>query len=317
MVVKMKFEMSEENSKRVLSGTKWIANVGQSYLTSLNNTTSSGKKLINAFLLVPIIVPTAITVLSFGFTMLFLNAVSAQKDDSKLSKVIKFIVKSLICIAAAAVLIPCIILNLVISLIPFLIFRAINKDMFSQKNIENNQGQPVNKVEVNNGEEYNKRVEEEANKLGQQNDVEQDQSDTDLCQPLMRSGQLHNQPNIEVISRVVEGVDETVIAKHINNDGIQDGKAVMRTVGNDRNFTVCSVVTGDATNQQESFATAMKLSCNIVENGIDMQFGCSMRTGDTQQEAKQALMQSESARTLLSGNSGILSIEQLGSSQRK
>ncbi|WP_265031758.1 hypothetical protein [Wolbachia endosymbiont (group A) of Tiphia femorata] len=313
----MKFEMSEENSKRVLSGTKWIANVGQSYLASLNNTTSSGKKLINAFLLVPIIVPTAITVLSFGFTMLFLNAVSAQKDDSKLSKVIKFIVKSLICIAAAAVLIPCIILNLVISLIPFLIFRAINKDMFSQKNIENNQGQPVNKVEVNNGEEYNKRVEEEANKLGQQNDVEQDQSDTDLCQPLMRSGQLHNQPNIEVISRVVEGVDETVIAKHINNDGIQDGKAVIRTVGNDRNFTVCSVVTGDATNQQESFATAMKLSCNIVENGIDMQFGCSMRTGDTKQEAKQALMQSESARTLLSGNSGILSIEQLGSSQRK
>lgn len=52
----MKFEMSEENSKRVLSGTKWIANVGQSYLASLNNTTSSGKKLINAFLLVPIIV---------------------------------------------------------------------------------------------------------------------------------------------------------------------------------------------------------------------------------------------------------------------
>ncbi|WP_454898556.1 hypothetical protein [Wolbachia pipientis] len=51
----MKFEMSEENSKRVLSGTKWITNVGQNYLTSLNNSTkptSSGKKLINAFLLV-------------------------------------------------------------------------------------------------------------------------------------------------------------------------------------------------------------------------------------------------------------------------
>jgi len=161
MVMKMKFEMSEENSKRVLSGTKWITNVGQNYLASLNNSTkptSSGKKLINAFLLVPIIVPTAITVVSFGFTMLFLNAVSAQKDDSKLSKVIKFIVRSLIYIAAAVILIPRIILNLVISLIPFLIFRAINKDMFSQKNIENNQGQTVNKVEANNGEEYNKRV---------------------------------------------------------------------------------------------------------------------------------------------------------------
>ncbi|MFP3015552.1 MAG: hypothetical protein ACEY3B_04545 [Wolbachia sp.] len=316
----MKFEMSEENSKRVLSGTKRITNVGQSYLASLNNTTSSGKKLINAFLLVPIIVPTAITVLSFGFTMLFLNAVSAQKDDSKLSKVIKFIVKSLICIAAAVVLIPCIILNLVISLIPFLIFRAINKDMFSQKNIENNQGQPVNKVEVNNGEEYNKRVEEEANKLGQQNDVEQDQSDTDLCQPLMRSGQLHNQPTVKVISREVGNtrfVDQTVIAKDINNDGIRDGEVMMRTVGNDRNFTVCSVVTGDATNQQESFATAMKLSCNIVENGIDIQFGCSMRTGDDKGQAIERLRQSESVHTLLSGNGGILSIEQPGSSQRK
>ncbi|WP_353277460.1 hypothetical protein [Wolbachia endosymbiont (group A) of Agelastica alni] len=317
----MKFEMSEENSKRVLSGTKWIANVGQNYLTSLNNSTkpiSSGKKLINAFLLVPIIVPTAITVLSFGFTMLFLNAVSAQKDDSKLSKVIKFIVKSLICIAAAAVLIPCIILNLVISLIPFLIFRAINKDMSSQKNIENNQGQPVNKVEVNNGEEYNKRVEEEANKLGQQNDVEQDQSDTDLCQPLMRSGQLHNQPTVKVISRVVEGVDETVIAKRINNDGIQDGEAVIRTLGNDRSVSMKGIMIGDLRGQQKGFATGFSFQCNILpENGVDFQFGMSMRTGDTQQEAKQALMQSESARTLLSGNSGILSIEQLGSSQRK
>lgn len=309
----MKLEMSKENSERVLSGTKWIANVGQNYLASLNNTTSSGKKLINAFLLVPIIVPTAITVLSFGFTMLFLNAVSAQKDDSKLSKVIKFIVKSLICIAAAVVLIPCIILNLVISLIPFLIFRAINKDMFSQKNIENNQGQPVNKVEVNNGEEYNKRVEEEANKLGQQNDVEQDQSDTDLCQPLMRSGQLHNQPNIEVISRVVEGVDETVIAKRINNDGIQDGKAVIRTLGNDRSVSMKGIMTGDLRGQQKSFATGFSFQCNILpENGVDFRFGMNMRTGDTQQEATQTLMQSESARTLLSGDSGILSIEQPG-----
>ncbi|WP_353282643.1 hypothetical protein [Wolbachia endosymbiont (group A) of Pogonocherus hispidulus] len=310
----MKLEMSKENSERVLSGTKWIANVGQNYLASLNNITSSGKKLINAFLLVPIIVPTAITALSFGFTMLFLNAVSAQKDDSKLSKVIKFIVRSLIYIAAAVILIPCIILNLVISLIPGLIWYYINKDMFGQKNInvENNQGQPVNKVEISNDEEYNERVEEEVNKLGQQNDVEQDQSDTDLCQPLMRSGQLHNQPNIEVISRVVEGVDETVIAKDINNDGIRDGEMMMRTVGNDRNFTACSIVTGNATNKQEGFATAMKLSCQIVENGVDFQLGCSMRTGDDKWQAIEHLRQSESARTLLSGDSGILSIEQPG-----
>lgn len=136
MVVKMKFEMSKENSKRVLSGAKWITNVDQNYLTSLNNSTkptSSGKKLINAFLLVPIIVPTSITALSLSLTMLFLNAVSAQKDDSKLSKVIKFIVRSLIYIAAAVVLVPCIVLNLIISLIPGLIFITLIKTCLVKK----------------------------------------------------------------------------------------------------------------------------------------------------------------------------------------
>ncbi len=324
MVKPMKVNLSKENSERVLSGAKWIANLGQGYFASLNNNstkpTSSGKRLIDAFLLVPIIVPTAITALSLSLTMLFLNAVNAQKDDSKLSKVIKFIVSSLIYIAAAVVLIPCIVLNLIISLIPGLIFYYINKDMFSQKDIENSQGQPVNKVEISNDEEYNKCVEEKVNKLGQQNDVEQDQLNTDLCQPLMRSGLLHNQPNVEVISRVVEGeqtVDKTVIAKDINNDGIRNGEMMVRTVGNDRNITVCGVVTGNATNKQEGFATATKLSCQIVENGIDMQFGCSMRTGTDKKQAIERLRESESARTLLSGDSGILSIEQPGSSQRK
>lgn len=182
--------------------------------------------------------------------------------------------------------------------------------MFGQKNIENDGGQTVNKVETNNGEE--------ANKLGQQDDTEQDQLNTDLRQSLTRSGQLHNQPNIEVISRVVEGVDETVIAKHISNDGIQDGKAVIRTLGNDRSVSMKGIMIGDLRSQQKGFATGFSFQCNILpENGVDFQFGMSMRTGDTQQEAKQALMQSESARTLLSGDSGILSIEQLSSSQQK
>ncbi|WP_425385113.1 hypothetical protein [Wolbachia endosymbiont (group B) of Schoenobius gigantella] len=335
----MKFEMSEENSKRVLSGTKWITNVGQNYLTSLNNstkTTSSGKKLINAFLLVPIIVPTAITALSLSLTMLFLNAVNVQKDDSKLSKVIKFIVSSLIYIAATVVLIPCIVLNLIISLIPGLIFYYINKDMFSQKDIENSQGQPVNKVEISNDKEYNERVEKEASISGtdqHQNNEEHEQNElrsnsqsnseqhhSAYNQALVSNGQLHNQPTVEVISREVGNtrfVDQTVIAKDINNDGIRDGGMMMRTVGNDRNFTACGVVTGNATNKQEGFATAMGFSCNIVENGIDFQLGCSMRTGTDKKQAIKHLKQSESARTLLSGDSGILSIEQFGSSQRK
>ncbi|MDE5059855.1 hypothetical protein R0F62_04810 [Wolbachia endosymbiont of Drosophila aff. chauvacae BK-2020] len=329
----MKFEMSEENSKRVLSGTKWITNVGQNYLTSLNNSTkptSSGKKLINAFLLVPIIVPTAITALSLSLTMLFLNAVNVQKDDSKLSKVIKFIVSSLIYIAATVVLIPCIVLNLIISLIPGLIFYYIHKD------IENSQGQPVNKVEISNDKEYNERVEKEASISGtdqHQNNEEHEQNELrsnsqsnseqhhSACnQALVSNGQLHNQPTVEVISREVGNtrfVDQTVIAKDINNDGIRDGGMVMRTVGNDRNFTVCGVVTGNATNKQEGFATAMGFSCNIVANGIDFQLGCSMRTGTDKKQAIKHLKQSESARTLLSGDSGILSIEQFGSSQRK
>ncbi|WP_353286383.1 hypothetical protein [Wolbachia endosymbiont (group A) of Crataerina pallida] len=335
----MKFEMSEENSKRVLSGTKWITNVGQNYLTSLNNSTkptSSGKKLINAFLLVPIIVPTAITALSLSLTMLFLNAVNVQKDDSKLSKVIKFIVSSLIYIAATVVLIPCIVLNLIISLIPGLIFYYINKDMFSQKDIENSQGQPVNKVEISNDKEYNERVEKEASILGtdqHQNNEEHEQNElrsnsqsnseqhhSAYNQALVSNGQLHNQLTVEVISREVGNtrfVDQTVIAKDINNDGIRDGGMMMRTVGNDRNFTACGVVTGNATNKQEGFATAMGFSCNIVENGIDFQLGCSMRTGTDKKQAIKHLKQSESARTLLSGDSGILSIEQFGSSQRK
>ncbi|CAN2141177.1 Putative uncharacterized protein [Wolbachia pipientis] len=303
----MKFEMSEENSKRVLSGTKWITNVGQNYLTSLNNSTkptSSGKKLINAFLLVPIIVPTAITALSLSLTMLFLNAVNVQKDDSKLSKVIKFIVSSLIYIAATVVLIPCIVLNLIISLIPGLIFYYINKDMFSQKDIENSQGQPVNKVEISNDKEYNERVEKEASISGtdqHQNNEEHEQNElrnnsqsnseqhhSAYNQALVSNGQLHNQPTVEVISREVGNtrfVDQTVIAKDINNDGIRDGGMMMRTVGNDRNFTACGVVTGNATNKQEGFATAMGFSCNIVENGIDFQLGCSMRTGTDKKQA--------------------------------
>ncbi|BEP32585.1 MAG: hypothetical protein WBIAU2_08120 [Wolbachia endosymbiont of Drosophila biauraria] len=336
----MRFEMSEENSKTVLSSTKWITNVGQNCLTSLNNSTkptSSGKKLINAFLLVPIIVPTAITALSLSLTMLFLNAVNVQKDDSKLSKVIKFIVSSLIYTAAIVVLIPRIVLNLIISLIPGLIFYYINKDMFSQKDIENSQGQPVNKVEISNDKEYNERVEKkeasisgtdqhqnneehEQNELRSNSQSNSEQHHSAYNQALVSNGQLHNRSTVEAASREVGNtgfVDQTVIAKDINNDGIRDDGMMMRTVGNDRNFTACGVATGNAANKQEGFATPMGVSCNIVENEIDSQPGCSMSTGTDKKQAIKHLKQSESARTLLSDGSEILSIEQFGSSQRK
>jgi len=305
----MKLEMSEENSKRVLSGVKWIINASQNY-----KPTSSGKKLINAFLLLPIVVPTAITGSLIACTYFFLSAVSAQKDDSKLSKVVKGLAGILIYIVAAVVLIPCVILNLVISLIPFLIFWAINKDIFNQKdtNIEDNKDQTVNKVKVANDEEYSKLIEGEVNKLGQQDNTEQDQPTTNSCQPLT-SNPPHNRPTVKVISRVVDNtqvVDQTTIVKDINNDDIRDGKAVVRIVGNDRHFAVGSIASGYDTNQQKGFAFAARLSCNVVEDGIDIGFNLSARKGDDIQKAERALMQNESVQTMLSpGNGGMLSIE--------
>ncbi|APR97746.1 hypothetical protein [Wolbachia endosymbiont of Folsomia candida] len=312
----MKINLSEENSKRVLSGTKWLTNAGQNYFTSLNDNqasnakpTGSVKKVVNTILLVPIIVPTVLTVLSFGFVMLLLNAVNAQKNDSTLSKIAKGTAKLLIYIAAAVLLITCIILNLVISLIPFLIFLAINKDIFNQKsvNIASNQGQAVNEVNINDEEEYNQRIEEEVGRLEQQNNGDTEQYQQVYSQALVGSGQLYNQPTVEVISREVVGpqaIDQTVIAKRINSDDIRDGKAMIRTAGNDRSVTMKGIVTGDIPDQEKGFATGFSFECETIEKdgkveGVDFQFGMSMRTGDNQQEATQALMRSKSVRTML------------------
>lgn len=299
MVNPMKVNLSKENSERVLSGAKWIANLGQGYFASLNNNstkpTSSGKRLIDAFLLVPIIVPTAITVSLIGLTYLFLNAVNAQKDDSKLSKVIKFIVRSLIYIAAAVILIPCIILNIMTSLIPALIFYCINIDFLHQKNtsIEN---QAINEV---NDEEYKKRIEEEVGKLEQQNGAD------------------HDQPNIEVISRAVgdeQAIDRTIIAGIVNDD-IKDGKGVIRTVEDDHNVAIKEII---AAGETEGYAVGFGLQCSLIEEGgVDLQCGLSTRIGSNKKQAIERLRQSESVCTLLSGDSGILPIEQPGSSQRK
>ncbi|MGL9726493.1 MAG: hypothetical protein ACR5KV_08225 [Wolbachia sp.] len=81
--------MSKENSERVLSDAKWITNFGQNYLTSLNGNSAkpiSSGKVNQCSFTCPVIVPTAVTALSFGLIMLFLNAVNAQKDDSNYLK---------------------------------------------------------------------------------------------------------------------------------------------------------------------------------------------------------------------------------------
>ncbi|MDM8335635.1 hypothetical protein QUS22_04510 [Wolbachia pipientis] len=205
----MRVNLSKKNSERVLYGTKWIANAGKNYLASLNNSTqptSSWKKLINAILLFPITVPTAVTVASIVYTYFFLNAVSAQKNDSTLSKIIKFIAKILIYIVAAVILIPWIISNLMTSLILGLIFYSINKDFFNQKNTSI-EDQAVNEVQIENEQEYNKCIKEEVGKLGQQYDTDQGQSDIEVISRVMKDEQVIDWT---VIARVVMMISETV-----------------------------------------------------------------------------------------------------------
>jgi hypothetical protein len=336
----MMIEMSEENSKRVLSGTKWLTNASQNYFMSLNNDsskpTSSVKKIVNAVLLVPIIVPTAVTALSFGFTILFFNAISAQKDDSALSKVAKGIAKLLIYIIAAAILIPCIITNLVISFIPFLIFRAINKNIFNQKgsDIESSQSKKANEVKIDNNTDYNKRVEEEVDKLRQQNNEKQDQdelgndSQNNPEQHHSASNQAlvrYNQPDVEIISRVSEDektIDQTVIASRINNDDIQGGTTIIRTVVDDCSVGINGIMTGDLRGKEKGFAAGFNFQSETIKKdgkvkGVDFNFGISIRTESNQREATQALMQSKPAHIILPGESGTLSIEHTGNSQRR
>ncbi len=107
--------MSKENSERLLYGFEYLNKVGQNYFASQNNSnnssTSSGKKFINALLLTPVIVPTAITLSLMGCTYLCLNAVKAQDDDSTLSKVAKSAVRYLIYLVAFVFLSTCIVLE--------------------------------------------------------------------------------------------------------------------------------------------------------------------------------------------------------------
>ncbi len=71
----MQLNLSKKNSERVLSGAKWMASLSENYFASLNNDiikpTSSVRKLIEAFLLIPIIIPTAITLAWVACTYFF------------------------------------------------------------------------------------------------------------------------------------------------------------------------------------------------------------------------------------------------------
>ncbi|MDG7053408.1 MAG: hypothetical protein LKM45_06070 [Wolbachia endosymbiont of Alcedoecus sp.] len=59
------------------------------------------------------------------------------------------------------------------------------------------------------------------------------------------------------------------------------------------------------------------MQCSLIEGGVDLQCNFNARTEADKKQAIESLKQSEPARTLLSGDGGILSIKQHSSTQRK
>ncbi|WP_339046525.1 hypothetical protein [Candidatus Mesenet endosymbiont of Agriotes lineatus] len=265
------------------------------------------KKLVSAFLLVPVIIPTGLTISLYACTYFFINAVSSKPDDSKLSKLIKGLLKLPIYVAATVILIPCIILNLVISLIPFFIFLAINK------NIANDKKNSV--IEADSDGKYNKLIEEESAKLihGEHDQSTEEHEDN---QALINNHE-HSQV-VQVISRNTgseENVDQTTVISGINDQNVKDGKAIVRVIGNDKSVIMKGIITGNMHSRSEATASAFDFGCQIVPDGLDFQLGYKMRTGVTQVEATGKLMQDEQVRTMLSGNAGILLVKQCNSNR--
>ncbi|XGA08835.1 MAG: hypothetical protein U0X86_001162 [Wolbachia endosymbiont of Xenopsylla cheopis] len=298
----MHINMSKENSKRLLSLTKQLADHGQNYLTHMNSNESSAvKKLVSAFLLVPVIIPTGLTISLCACTYFFTNAVSSKPDDSKLSKLIKGLLKLPIYVIAAAILIPCIILNLVISLVPLLIVLAINK------NITNDKKNGAT-IEAESDDGYNKLIEEEVAKFSHDERSPSIEGQEDNQALISNHGHLQT---IQVTSRNTDSeVDQTTVIDGINDQNVKDGRAIVRVVGNDSNVIMKGIMTGNTHGRSEATASAFTFECQVVEGGIDLQFGYKGRTGVTQVEATEKLMQDGSVRTMLSGNGGILAIEQ-------
>lgn len=62
----------------------------------------------------------------------------------------------------------------------------------------------------------------------------------------------------------------------------------------------------------------MKITKGVLKKKFtDLQCGFSTRIGTNRKQAVETLKQSDPVRTLLFGNNGILSIEQIGSSQER
>lgn len=253
--------------------------------------------------------------------MLFLNAVSAQKDDSTLSKIAKSVAKVLIGIIAAAVLISCIILNLVVSLLPLLVFLAINRSIFPV--VSNNQtsvNTESSSTQIINNKDYDKRIKEEIANLTTDQESSQEQYYSTQSNALVTNDQLYNQPDVKIISRNLkdeQALDQTIIVERINSADVQDGKIMVRTVLDENSVTVKGIFAGNIPDQQTGFASGFNMQCNLDQGGIGFKFGLNVRIGSNQKSALQKLLKNEEPRTMLSGNDGLLSIEQRSSGQRK
>ncbi|MBD0392142.1 hypothetical protein IC220_06940 [Wolbachia endosymbiont of Pentalonia nigronervosa] len=197
-----------------------------------------------------------------------------------------------------------------ISLIPFLIFRAINNDIFNKKSNApdttdaSGQAQPTNTVFTES--EYKEHVNDAFNKLSSNTEPKEpiNNENEDLNQTLIS----RTQPNVQVISRTGNPgqTEETTIVSRINNERIRDGKAVIRSRINEEEAHFTFVIAADHVipdnNAMKSSAAACGMRCEIVDNGtgVDLSFGASVRTGATQGQAMNKLLRSEVAQGILS-----------------
>lgn len=295
----MKLKLSGRNSKILLSTTNFLIDQGQEYLATLEDKKSSSiKKIVNTALLIPIITPTTITVLILGFSKLFVDCVSAQKNDSLFSTITKSIFRFLIYILAALILIPCIIVNLAISLIPALIYFAINKHSFNPKNIEENSQYQKKDLEIKpcneNYEEFNDRIIEELNKFG--ND-DQNKPQNDI-QP--RTNSTSNQNILLMSKKSKDGnKDKLLVIKNINNGDIENGECIVHSTTTNDGISCKGVLAYKDLKEGSGFAYAMNLQCISVQDGVDIQFSLTTRKGENKQKALLALKESEISHAML------------------
>ena len=288
----MKIKLPKMIGKSVLHTNTFLINQGQKYLITLENKKSSSiKKMISSVLLIPIIVPTTVTLLTLGFTILFIKSVSNQENDSVLSKITKGIIRFFIYILAIPILIPCIIINLAVSLIPGLIFLAINKNSVDKENvnIEENSQHRKEDLQIKEFRKSNEEYNAQFNDFGNY-DQDKSQSDTQTT------------PDIQVISNILEGnnnKEKSIIIKNINNGDIENGECTIHKTTTNNSISCKGILAYKDLKEGFGFASAINFECTSTQDGLDLQFSLAARTGETKKEAVQAVKKSQVVKSML------------------